>query len=142
MRYAPANSWACSATFCSSHQHLVVIVLLAFDQWLFVCVVVGQVEQGLEGHLAEVITFQPQGAIRRRFTPAWWLAISTASWNRPGAAVAPRPAKRFQHYYLQLLQVRHRLFTIYSVTRLSQYALFKPRFSKNSFINSFGGGTL
>ena len=47
-----------------------------------------------------------------------------------------------QHYYLQLLQVPRRLLKIYSVTRRSQYAFLKPRFSKNSFIDSFGGGTL
>jgi hypothetical protein len=67
----PAGSWACSASFCSSHQHLVVIVILAFDQWLVVgVVVVGQVEQALERHLAGVITFSSAGAVRRRVYPA------------------------------------------------------------------------
>jgi hypothetical protein len=47
-----------------------------------------------------------------------------------------------QHYYLQLLQVPHRLLKTDSAIRRSQYALFKPRFSTNSFIDSFGGGTL
>jgi hypothetical protein len=74
---------------------VVFVVVLAFDQWLVVCVVVGQVEQGLEGHLAEVITFSAAGcAISRRFTPAWWLAISTASWIWPvGDEIDARRAK-------------------------------------------------
>jgi hypothetical protein len=51
-------------------------------------------------------------------------------------------ASFIQRYYLQLPQVPGGLLKIHSATRRSQYALFKPRFSKSFFIDSFGGGTL
>jgi hypothetical protein len=47
-----------------------------------------------------------------------------------------------RHYYLQLPQVPSRLLKICSSAGRRQYALFKPRFFRNSFIDSFGGGTL
>jgi len=44
------------------------------------------------------------------------------------------------HYYLLLPQAGGLLLKNYGVFQQNGYALFKRRFSKNAFIDSFGGG--
>jgi hypothetical protein len=44
------------------------------------------------------------------------------------------------HYYLLLPQVGGLLLKNYGGFQQNRYALFKRRFSKNAFIDSFGGG--
>ncbi len=106
---------------------------------------------GRIGEIALHLATRPIGFLQKLREWGWVIEVRKSVGERLTCHQSERRGKSLSrakevnslvHYYLQLPQVPSRLLKICSGGRRSQYALFKPRFSRNSFIDSFGGGTL